>query len=470
MAETYIWSKRLMHVIDASKWNIARSGFRTFPVFGKYAAGMFLVLGPASVNAGIYTDPRIKDLEARVRAQEKRIHELELKLGTAPSPQPNSPASPQPVSALATSVKADKLSTAQASPSFLTGADGMTAKLRGRLQIDAAIGSKDLSGTQIRRFYLGAEGKLAPTIRYQAEVDFAGNKSVVQDAFVGWQVASSTELIAGYFKPQVTADDMTSDVYTLFLERSAYAGVFAPGRRVGIGANHAGKDWGLRGGIFGERDDATLDIDRKEGWLASLRGHVDALPGSDVLHLAISAYYSETSQSDHAVSLSQRPEVNRATLAINTGTFPANHGMFAGGEIGFGHGPLTIQLEGGSLKYRGPSADPQFTGWSAQVSWRWTGEPRPYDPKAGIFGRVIPGKSFTHSGIGAIETGLRVTNVDLQDDGINGGRLRTYGAVLNWYPTTHTRLSANIIHAEIDYLLSQGGDENAFALRGAVDW
>lgn len=175
-------------------------------------------------------------------------------------------------------------------------------------------------------------------------------------------------MLVGYFKPQITQDDMASDIYGLFLERSAYAGVFAPGRRLGLGAHHAGKGWGVRGGIFDEREDASLDVGRDEGWVASLRAHADLLPSDDVLHVALSGYYTRPSSTDHLVSLSQKPETNRAPTAISTGNFFADDGMFMDGEIALGHGAFLFQAEGGALKYHGSLADPHFNGWSAQVS------------------------------------------------------------------------------------------------------
>lgn len=401
----------------------------------------------------------VEALEARLEAQAARIRGLEARV--------------EQLSAAAAAPRAATSTPAVAPPR--TAASGEpTIKLRGRAQVDMlAINDGDgetPTGTQVRRFYLGAEGKIAPELRYQAEADFAGNKVSLQDVLVGWQAAPSTEVLIGYFKPQITQDDMTSDVHTLFLERSAYAGVFAPGRRVGVGVHYAAKSWGVRGGVFGEREDASLDVGRNEGWVASLRGHADLLPGDDVLHVALSSYYTKPSSSDHLVSLSQKPETNRAVTAIGTGNFLADDGYFVGGELALGHGPLLVQAEGGTLNYHGPLADPRFSGWSAQASWRITGEARSYDIKSGQFGRVTPARPWTEGGWGALEAGLRVTHVDLEDDGIMGGTLTTYGGVLNWYPVKRLRIGANLIHAAIGHGGSPDAEQTMLTLRGAIDW
>ena len=402
-----------------------------------------------------------RDVEARLRAQDARIQQLEEEVrrlsARAAKPEPLEAEAPAPA----------QIATVPAGD----GPD-VTIKLRGRIQVDAALGSgEDMSfGTQVRRVYLGAEGRFAGRFRYLADVDFAGNNVKLQDVLIGYQIGPRTELVVGHFKPPNTNDDLTSDVHTVFLERSAYATVFSPGRRIGVGVDHAGGSWGVHAGLFGERDDAALDTGLSEAWLASGRVHADLLPGDDVLHVALSGYYSEPSSSDHAVQITQKPEVNRAPTVLDTGAFRADRGMFGGAEFAFAHGPLTVQAEGGVLSYEGAATDPLFWGYSAQVSWRWTGEARPYDAGSGTFGRVTPKRSFADGGPGAFETGLRLTHVDLDDGGVHGGKLTTYGIVLNWFLVTRVRLSANFIHADTDRAIEPDLKHDLLAIRSAVDW
>lgn len=425
----------------------------------------------AAASAAAWAAPastEIQDLEARLRAQDARIRQLEEEVRrlSARAAKPEPPGAEAPPSG----------TTAPAPAQIAAAASGqgkdVTIKLRGRVQVDASLGSgRAMSfGTQIRRFYLGAEGEFAGGFRYLAEADFAGNNVSLQDVLIGYEFDPGTELVVGHFKPFNTNDDLTSDVYTLFLERSAYATVFSPGRRIGAGVNHAGRSWGVHAGLFGEREDRSLDSDRSEAWLASGRVHADLLPGDDVLHVALSGYYSEPSSSDHAVRITQKPEVNRAPTVLDTGPFRADHGLFGGAELAYASGPLIVQAEGGVLGYEGAASDPLFWGYSAQLSWRWTGEARPYDAASGTFGRVTPERSFASGGAGAFETGLRLTHVDLDDNGVFGGKLTTYGIVLNWFPVTRVRLSANFIHAETDRMTGPDLTHNLLALRGAVDW
>jgi len=73
-------------------------------------------------------------------------------------------------------------------------------------------------------------------------------------------------------------------------------------------------------------------------------------------------------------------------------------------------------------------------------------------------------------GLGALETGLRVTHLDLADETVDGGEMTTYGLVVNWLPITRLRLSANLIQARIERLRANPVDETLLTLRTAVDW
>ena len=110
------------------------------------------------------------------------------------------------------------------------------------------------------------------------------------------------------------------------------------------------------------------------------------------------------------------------------------------------------------------------SGWSGQIAWRWTGEARPYDVASGTFGRVRPDRPWGEGGFGALETGLRVSRLDLNDGMIAGGEMTTYGAVINWLPATRLRLSANLIQARIDDAIAGVTDETLLTLRTAIDW
>lgn len=425
-----------------------------------------MALACFSVPVRAATDAeKIRDLEARVAAQEALIQTLAERLDGLTMPTPETAVAITKPAALA----APKMSE-------ITTGDGVTIKPRGRLQVEALlVNSGDgvtPTGTQLRRFQVGAEGKLGGGFRYSAEASYAGSRLSLEDVLLAYQAGPKNEILIGYFKPPVTADDMTSDNYTLLLERSAYANLFAPGRRIGIGFNHFGKNWGVRTSLSGERDDSALDGNRQEAMVIAGRVHANVLgDGSDVLHLAGSTYYTRSSSTERSFSFSQKPETNRALATLSTGNFVARSSMFYGGEAAYSSGPFLLQAEGGTLKFDGSIGnDPRFWGWAAQASWRLMGEARAYDPKSGVFGRVVPQHPVGDGGFGAVELGARVGQVDLTDEHVTGGRMTTLGAVINWYPVTHTRFSANIIRAKTELAGLDTQDQTLVTVRAAVDW
>ena len=159
-----------------------------------------------------------------------------------------------------------------------------------------------------------------------------------------------------------------------------------------------------------------------------------------------------------------------APVLLDTGNIHADHTLFTGGELGFGKGPLTVQAEGGRLALGGVGAGTRFWGGSIQIAYRWTGEARPYGAGSGSFGRVSPSAPLGGGGWGALETGLRFSHVDLDDDGTAGGTLSTIGAVVNWLPIERVRLSVNLIHAEPSGSLKGRKAENNVTFRAAYDF
>lgn len=401
---------------------------------------------------------------AKIRELEARLERLEARDSAAPQAPVAVVDIPQPAIQLAT---APPPAPARASAS-------RTPTLRGRAQFDALVynneeGSQS-TGTEVRRFRLGAKGELSEALSYVAEVDLGGEQVSLQDVLLTYELSQGRALSVGYFKPPVTMDELTSSNHTVFLERSAYASTFTPGRRVGVAATTWGEQWGFSGGLFGETEDSDLDTEREEAWLVAARGHADLLPGDAALHLALSAYHTRLPDRGPGLRLRVRPETGRAPRLLDTGAFIAEEGTFIGAEAGYGAGPLTLQAEGGGIDYAGAISGPDFYGWSAHAAWRWTGEARPYDIESGTFGRITPARPLGQGGLGAIETGLRTTYLDLGDETVNGGRMTTYGAVVNWLPITRLRLSANLIQARIERLGARPVDETLLTLRTAVDW
>lgn len=441
-----------------------------------WAAGLTaLCLTATEVSAEDKVSPEVVALieaqAAKIRELEARLARLEGRGGTV-SPGHEAQAATIPGESAAPILLAAGREATDAPVAKTTGTTAPV--LGGRAQFDALVYNNDegsqSTGTEVRRFRLGAKGDLGAGLSYVAEADFGGAEVALQDVMLTYEAAEGRVVSVGYFKPPVTLDELTSSNETIFLERSAYASTFAPGRRLGVAASAWGAQWGFSGGLFGETEDADLDTERKEAWLVAARGYVDLLSGAPALHLGFSTYHTRLPERGPGVWLRVRPETGRAPRLLDTGAFIAEEGTFAGLEFGYGAGPLTLQAEGGLIDYAGAISGPDFEGWSALAAWRWTGEPRPYDVQSGAFGQIKPARPVVEGGLGALETGLRVTRLDLGDETVDGGVMTTYGVVVNWAPVARLRLSANLIEARIERERAPAVDETLLTLRTALDW
>jgi phosphate-selective porin OprO/OprP len=78
----------------------------------------------------------------------------------------------------------------------------------------------------------------------------------------------------------------------------------------------------------------------------------------------------------------------------------------------------------------------QFKGYYAYVSYFPTGETRPYDTTRGVFTTIRPRRnlSFRNRTYGGLEIHARYSHLDLNDRGVEGGRMNIGTAGLTWHP------------------------------------
>lgn len=354
-------------------------------------------------------------------------------------------------------------------------------EFRGRIQLDALAAGPTAgkSHGELRRLYLGVKGDFA-NFAYVADIDFAGfndNELMLQDLRFTWNPEGDTRILAGHFKPPVISENITSDLNTLFLERSAYATIFPTGRYWGAAVDHMPGRWGFQIGVFGARGAELVHGDFDTVRLVAARLHGNPLhdptaedPSRSVLHLAASVLASNRPDRD-AFSLRGKPEVNLAPEVLDTSRIHGEDMLFTGVELGFQQGPWLLQAEGGRTRlYRPATANPDLQGWSAQISWRPTGEARPYDMREGVFENPKPRQPLDEGGIGAFEVAARVGQTDLDDRDVRGGKLTTISAAASWFPIERVRLMMNWVNVDSRHRLLGQRDDNYVAMRAQVSW
>jgi phosphate-selective porin OprO/OprP len=185
-----------------------------------------------------------------------------------------------------------------------------------------------------------------------------------------------------------------------------------------------------------------------------------------MLHLGAS--YSNRTPQSSAVQYQSRPEARFVEFLADTGELDSSRIQLSGLEAAAVRGPLWLQAE--AISSQVTTADfgkAFFWGSYVQAGFFLTGDVRPYATDHAVFGRLIPtgsyrkGSPFRRSKAGAWEVSARLSNVDLNDAGIEGGSLTDLSLGLNWYPNATSRLLVNYIRARTE----EGGRANIGLLR-----
>ena len=312
---------------------------------------------------------------------------------------------------------------------------------------------------------------------HKVEADFAGtttggsfNDVTITDAYLRYTGFKPFSFTAGNFKVPFSLEAVSSAKYITFMERGlpfAFLNLRALGGMVA--AN--GDNWTTSVGAFG--DTVTSENDDDEGKSVAARVTYAPFFQSDrVLHFGASGAWrgppknapddatmpcSPDNSCAETVRFRSKPESNPINDSItggrlvDTGNIAGDVQYFSlvGAELAGVYGPLSFQGEYIRTDVDRSVGDSLvFDGYYGYVSWFLTGESRNYKADKGIFDILVPQKPFslTTGGLGAWELGARFSEIDLNDDGVSGGRERDITAGLNWYPNPYIRFMANYIH------------------------
>lgn len=360
---------------------------------------------------------------------------------------------------------------------------GWSIKPRGRIQVDAGYlavpaGFTDDDagfGNEVRRAYLGVDGKIPGGFAYRAEADFAGDTVEITDLYLAYSPLRSATLTLGQVKPFWGLEEMTSDLFTSFTERAAFNGAFGFERRMGASAAWSRGAVLIQGGVFTAN---LADLEEEETSARSYDARVVFMPkvGGDQLHLAGSFHYREFNDDESSVRYRAPPFIHTPDLRFtDTGSIEASSESGYGLEAAYIRGPFHAAGEAHwQTVSRDAGTNPTFFGGYAEAGYFLTGETRGY--KAGAFDRTAPANPVGKGGLGALQINLRYDYLDLVDAGIVGGRQNVYGISLVWLPTAHTKLIANYGRTEHEdaALSAVGGSRDygidAFGVRAQFDF
>ena len=421
-------------------------------------------------------------MRAQMAQMAARIDTLEGQLAAAQAKADAASAAVAAIPAPSATAKPATEVTWDGAPKLATK-DGWSFKPRGRLQVDVAgvdapdgiAGSKSLGiGTELRRAYLGVDGTMPGGFGYRIEADFAASGVDLTDLYVTYKASPKLTLTLGQHKPFQSMEDMTSDLFTSFMERAAFNTGFGFERRVGISATYTDKLFLLQGGVFTDNA-ADLGLDTNNSY--SLDGRVVFMPklGSGQLHIGGSAHFRDFNDASATARYRVRPFAHTTDLRlIDTRAFSASGERTFGAELAYINGRFHATAESQWMTAIRPGlANPTFNGGYAELGYLLTDDSSAY--KAGAYDRIRPKSPVGKGGIGAIQVNLRYDWLNLNSGAIIGGRQQVAGASLVWIPTDYVRFILNYGHLWIDDAAAPAGIDtsytaNALGLRAQIDF
>lgn len=423
------------------------------------AAVTALTLGATSatfasddVNARIEAlEAALKELRAEVAARDAKIDAMEQK-----------------------TAEIDKLPKFSDTKLEMESRDGkFSMGVAGRFQGDAYAIDDDNSSTnpmgngmELRRIRLGVYGKMFGDWRYKLDVEYAGDKVAVKDAYVETNLTEGLGLKVGHFKEYYGIDNLTSDNYVSFMER-ALSSVYWTDQNMGVGLAYTdGKLFGLQGG-FWTPGVANGGTGGTSDWAVTGRAYAAPEIGDATIHIGLNGSYRGF-ESSATTKFEQRPEAHAAEKVLRTGNIsnPTSETRF-GPEMAAILGPVTLQAQyDWSEIERGlglPSVSTE--GGYAEASWFVTGEARKYSVKTGTFGRT--------KATNAVQLAARVSYLDLDDAALTDLRRGTETNTtlgVNYYFNPNVRLMLNWVRADVDYAAAADETYNIVQSRLQLDW
>lgn len=414
---------------------------------------------------GTIDDAAYQRLRAAAAADAGSLRQPPAVVAKTPTPKAAAPAS-----SVSTKGGMLKFSSADGDDQFQVG---------GRIEVDGAVYATDKrelgNGTELRRARLFMAGKINDIWGFKSEFDFAGGKVGLTDVYIQNTLFPWT-ITLGHFKEYYSLEQQTSEKYITFMERSL-PGAFFPGRNLGLGLTNGGDTWSASFGMFGEGFKTNNDTAGKEqdaGY--GTTGRVTWAPfggGDHVLHLGASASYRKLNDSN-ILRYSSRPESNITNVRlVDTGVIDDTdsrtlYGLEAAGVVG----PWSAQGEyflANANRRSGGSVN--FNGWYVQTAYVLTGESRNYHPATGTFGRFKPARSVSAGGPGAWQLAARLSEVDLNDGTINGGKERNLTFGVNWFLEPTLRLSLNYVNVlSVDGGPNAGDKPSSYEARAYIDF
>lgn len=296
------------------------------------------------------------------------------------------------------------------------------------------------SDQEVRRAEFVLKGKGPGDLSWVVGYDAKADKWL--DVNAKYKLGGNSVLTVGQHKQPTGMEQLSSSKNNDFISKAMLTNSFAVGRRLGTSYSYAAKDWSLTASWFGR--ELTRNLAHGSGY--GVRGiWAPVNETGSILHLGLS--YADYDTDADTLRLRARPDADLTSVRlIDTGSMADTDRVSSVGfESMWINGPFKLQGE-----YMKTSADrygtgnDDFSGTAGYVSgvWNVTGETwgykggtpttgKPHDPASGMW-----------------QLGLRYDTMDLDDGTVQGGRMDTWTAGINWYWRSNFKFMLN--HVMVD--------------------
>ena len=324
-----------------------------------------------------------------------------------------------------------------------------------------------------RRIRPSIDGRIAENYEYKLQMDFAGNKATVYDAFLNLHYVDEAQVKIGNFKTPFSLEQLVSSTSLRLIERSPL-NALVPKYRLGVmvwgnpalsEGNSGVLDYSL--GLFNGRQPGSfmpagrlaLDLSKAQnlGLLHCFTVGVNAALDHD----AGATVAGDTIKTD----------LQTTFFDYAAGTVSSGDHTLAGADLGFWRGPFGFMAEYVTSRQElanGAASDTVTNdAWYAQASYVLTGE------QATIKG-VKPKNDFNpgKGTWGALEIAGRYAVLKVDDTAFSSGFAKAGSARsadittvgVNWYLNKHIELMLDYVHSEFGAPLGSGADSEDGAI------
>ena len=295
----------------------------------------------------------------------------------------------------------------------------------------------DDSEFELRRAEIVLKGKGPGNYEWVIGYDAKADKFLDVNAKYKLGGNGSHYVQVGQFKQPNSMEELSSTKNNDFISKSMATNTYAVARRLGVGYGFGADNWSINASYFGR--ELTRNLAHGSGY--GLRGTWAPINDKgNIVHFGL-AYANYDTDAD-TFRVRARPDADLATVRlVDAGTMTDSDRVATTSVEGLWiHGPFKLQGEYYTSDIE-RLANSDYTSTAAYIQgvWNITGETWGY--KGGVPTTPLPDQP----GSGMWQLGLRYDTIDLNDGAVEGGKMNTLTAGVNWYWRSNFKFALNYV-------------------------